>query len=254
MVGALLCPATDDRCATGVIFFNNEGYLGMCGHATIGVAVTLAHLDRVGLGQIAIETPVGVVSVELNDPNQATVESVPSFCYRRDVVLSVDGLGTVTGQVAWGGNWFFLVDGAPCKIVPSNEAQLRHAAIKIRAALTARAIVGLDGQPVDHIEFFEPPHSADANSRNFVLCPGNVYDRSPCGTGTSAKLACLAERGELAAGETWIQESMIGSRFVASYRLGAAGEIIPRVTGRAYICGDAELFFHPDDPFAGGIS
>lgn len=254
LVGALLCPPTDDRCAAGAIFFNNEGYLGMCGHATIGVAVTLAHLDRVELGRIAIETPVGVVSVELTDPNQATVENVPSFCDQRDVVLDVDGLGTVQGQVAWGGNWFFLVDGAPCEIVPENEAQLRRAAIKIRAGLDARAIVGRDGQTIDHIEFFGPPHCADANSRNFVLCPGNVYDRSPCGTGTSAKLACLAERGELAAGQTWIQESMIGSRFVASYRLGDAGEIIPRVTGRAYVCGDAELFFHPDDPFAGGIS
>ncbi len=254
LVGALLCPPTDDRYSVGAIFFNNDGYLGMCGHGSIGVAVTLAHLDRVELGRITIETPVGVVSVELTDPNQATVENVPSFCYRRDVVLSVEGLGTVKGSIAWGGNWFFLVDDAPCKIIPSNEAQLRRAAIKIRAGLDTRAIVGQDGQPIDHIEFFEPSHSADAHSRNFVLCPGNVYDRSPCGTGTSAKLACLAECGELAAGQTWIQESMIGSRFVASYRRNEAGEIIPRVTGRAYICGDAELFFHPDDPFADGIS
>ena len=159
----------------------------MCGHATIGIAVTLAHLERVAPGRIAIETPVGIVSVELTDPNQATVENVPSFCDRRDVALEVEGLGTVKGQVAWGGNWFFLVDSAPCEIIPSNEARLTDAAIKIRAELDARAIVGQDGQPIDHIEFFAPPHSADADSRNFVLCPGNVYDRSPCGTGTSAK-------------------------------------------------------------------
>ena len=254
LVGALLCPATDDRCSTGAIFFNNTGYLGMCGHATIGIAVTLAHLDRVEPGRIAIETPVGVVGVELTGANQATVENVPSFCDRRDVVLDVDGLGTVTGSIAWGGNWFFLVDGAPCEIVSGNEERLLRAAIDIRAELDRRAIFGRDGQPIDHVEFFGPPYSADADSRNFVLCPGNVYDRSPCGTGTSAKLACLAERGELAAGQTWIQESMIGSRFVASYRRNEAGEIIPRVTGRAYVCGDAELFFHPDDPFAGGIS
>jgi len=254
LVGALLCPPTDSRFSTGAIFFNNEGYLGMCGHAAIGVAVTLAYLDRAGLGRLAIETPVGGVSVELTDPNQATVENVPSFCYRRDVVLDVEELGTVTGTIAWGGNWFFLVDGAPCTIIRDNEAELTGAAIKIKAELEARGIAGRDGQLIDHIEFFEPPHSVDADSRNFVLCPGNVYDRSPCGTGTSAKLACLAEGGELAAGQTWIQESMIGSRFITSYQRNKAGEIITRVTGRAYICGESELHFHPDDPFAHGIS
>ncbi len=254
LVGALLCPPTDSRFSVGAIFFNNSGYLGMCGHATIGVAVTLAHLGRVGLGRIGIETPVGAVQVELTDPNQATVENVPSFCFRRDVVLEVEELGKVTGSIAWGGNWFFLIDGAPCEIVRENQAELTRAAIKIRAALEARAILGSDGQVIDHIEFFQPPHSVDADSRNFVLCPGGVYDRSPCGTGTSAKLACLAEGGELAAGQTWIQESMIGSRFVTSYHRNEAGEIITRVTGRAYVCSDAELFFHPDDPFANGIS
>lgn len=254
LVGALLCPPVDDRCAAGVIFFNNDGYLGMCGHATIGLAVTLVHLGRVELGRIAVETPVGVVEVELSEPNEATVENVPSYCYRRDVVLDVDGLGEVTGSVAWGGNWFFLVRGAPCAIVPENEARLTRTAMKIRAALDAQGITGRGGEPIDHVELFGPPHDADANARNFVLCPGNVYDRSPCGTGTSAKLACLAARGALDPGQTWIQESMIGSRFVASYRRNDAGEIIPRVTGRAYVCGDTELFFHPDDPFAGGIA
>ncbi|MEM7051129.1 MAG: proline racemase family protein [Acidobacteriota bacterium] len=254
LVGALLCPPTNSRYATGAIFFNNEGYLGMCGHATIGVAVTLAYLSRSGLGQIAIETPVGGVQVELTDPNQATVENVPSYCYRREVVVEVEGLGEVTGAVAWGGNWFFLVNGTPCEIVRRHEGRLTQAAIRIKAALEERGITGRDGQVIDHIEFFEPPRSAGADSRNFVLCPGNVYDRSPCGTGTSAKLACLAESGELAAGETWVQESMIGSRFVASYRRNEVGEIITRVTGRAYVCSEAELHFHPDDPFVHGIA
>ena len=254
LVGALLCPPTDPRFAVGAIFFNNEGYLGMCGHATIGLAVTLAHLDRVGLGRIEIETPVGGVSVELTEPNQATVENVPSYCYQSGVALDVAGVGHVTGSVAWGGNWFFLVDEAPCEIVPSNEAELTRAAIRIRAELDARSITGRGGQRIDHVEIFGPPRSPDADSRNFVLCPGDAYDRSPCGTGTSAKLACLAERGDLAAGQTWVQESMIGSRFLSSYRRNESGEIIPRVTGRAYVCGDTTLYFHSDDPFANGIS
>ncbi|MEM9557217.1 MAG: proline racemase family protein [Acidobacteriota bacterium] len=253
LVGALLCPPTDARCVTGAIFFNNEGYLGMCGHATIGVAVTLAHLGRVELGPLHLETPVGVVGVDLEESNRATVENVPSYCSRRDVVLDVDGLGTVRGSIAWGGNWFFLVDEAPCRIVPHNEDRLRRAALAVRAALEARGLAGDDGHPIDHIEFFEPPRTADADSRNYVLCPGGEYDRSPCGTGTSAKLACLAESGELAAGETWVQESMIGSRFTASYRSGDAGEIIPRVTGSAYVCAESRLVFHPEDPFAEGI-
>lgn len=254
LVGALLCAPTDDRFAVGAIFFNNEGYLGMCGHGSIGVAVTLAHLNRVGLGRIAIETPVGVVTAELTDPNQATVENVPSYCHQPNVVLNVEGLGEVRGSTAWGGNWFFLVEKAPCAIVLDNEPELTRSAILIRDALATGGFTGSSGEWIDHVEFFEPAHAADADSRNFVLCPGGVYDRSPCGTGTSAKLACLAERGELEPGQPWVQESIVGSRFIASYRRNQAGEVIPSVTGRAFICGEAELLFHPDDPFANGIA
>jgi len=253
MVGALLCSPSRDDCATGVIFFNNTGYLGMCGHGTIGVAVTLAYLERVTLGEIRIETPVGVVGVELTGANEATVENVPSYCYKRGVKLDVPGLGEITGDIAWGGNWFFLVDGAPCPITLQNEGRLTLAARSAKETLEAQGITGADGGEIDHIEFFGPPEAPEANSRNFVLCPGNAYDRSPCGTGTSAKLACLAESGKLAAGESWIQESVIGSRFIASYRKNDSGEIIPSISGRAYICGETTLVCQPDDPFASGI-
>lgn len=253
VVGALLCPPTRSDCATGVIFFNNEGYLGMCGHGTIGVAVTLAHLGQVEEGLLRIETPVGVVQVELDGANRATVENVPSDCYRRTVTVDVPGLGPVTGDVAWGGNWFFLVDRSPCEIVPDNAAELTAAAIQVRAALDRAGIVGREGAPIDHIEFFGPPRTLGADSRNFVLCPGGVYDRSPCGTGTSAKLACLASRGLLAPDETWVQESVIGSRFECSYRLGEGDQVIARITGRAFVCSDSTLYFHDDDPFVDGI-
>ncbi|MEO1245266.1 MAG: proline racemase family protein [Pseudomonadota bacterium] len=254
MVGALLCAPLDDDCATGVIFFNNAGYLGMCGHGAIGVAVTLAYLGRVKSGDIRIETPVGVVGVTLTAANEATVENVASYCYRRDLALEVPELGEVHGDVAWGGNWFFLVDGAPCKLTLDNEPDLTRAALSIKKALATAGVTGADGAEIDHIEFFGPPAAGDAHSRNFVLCPGNTYDRSPCGTGTSAKLACLAESGELAAGERWVQESVIGSRFVASYRRNSEGEIIPSVSGRAYICAESTLVRQAGDPFVDGIT
>jgi 4-hydroxyproline epimerase len=254
IVGALLCEPTRDDCTTGVLFFNNTGYLGMCGHGSIGVAVTLAWLGRIGSGVSKLETAVGVVSVNLLDDNTVTVDNVPSYRYRKDVSVDVPGLGAVTGDIAWGGNWFFLVKDAPCPVDLEHERELTGAALKVQQALRDQGIAGENGGEIDHIEFFAPPRGAGADSRNFVLCPGGAYDRSPCGTGTSAKLACLAEDGVLAPDTDWVQESVIGSRFTARYRPGDQGRIIPSITGRAFICADATLVRQPGDPFAEGIA
>jgi 4-hydroxyproline epimerase len=253
LVGGLLCDPVDPACAAGVIFFNNVGMLGMCGHGTIGLAVTLAHLGRIGPGIHRVETPVGIVSFELLDRNTVRITNIESRRFRKAVQVDVPGLGLVTGDIAWGGNWFFLTNDAPCALTPANIPALTRAAQAIQDALNTKGIGG-DGAPVDHIEIFGPPGSADANSRSFVLCPGGAYDRSPCGTGTSAKLACLAADGKLKAGERWIQESIIGSRFETSWMPGVAGGIIPSITGRAYITGEARLHRDPDDPFADGIT
>ena len=254
IVGALLCEPTQDDCAAGVLFFNNRGYLGMCGHGSIGVAVTLAYLGRIGLGESKLETPVGVVTVNLIDENTVTVENVASYRYRRDVSVDVPELGVVTGDIAWGGNWFFLCKESPFPINLDNERALTDAALKVQNALWNQGITGRDDGEIDHIEFFAAAEASDADSRNFVLCPGGAYDRSPCGTGTSAKLACLADDGVLAPGTDWIQESVIGSRFVARYALNENGEIIPSITGRAFICADSTLIQQDDDPFRNGIS
>ena len=254
IVGALLCEPTQDDCAAGVLFFNNRGYLGMCGHGSIGVAVTLASLGRIGLGESKLETPVGVVTVNLIDENTVTVENVSSYRYRRDVSVDVPELGMVTGDIAWGGNWFFLCKESPFPINLDNERALTDAALKVQNALWNQGITGRDDGEIDHIEFFAAAEASDADSRNFVLCPGGAYDRSPCGTGTSAKLACLADDGVLAPGTDWIQESVIGSRFVARYALNENGEIIPSITGRAFICADSTLIQQDDDPFRNGIS
>ena len=254
VVGALLCEPTRGDCAAGVLFFNNTGYLGMCGHGSIGVAVTLAYLGRIGPGVSKLETPVGVVSVNLIDANTVTVENVPSYRYRRDITVEVPELGIVTGDIAWGGNWFFLCKESPFPITLDNERALTDAALRIQAALRGQGITGRDDGEIDHIEFFSDAQAGDADSRNFVLCPGGAYDRSPCGTGTSAKLACLADDGVLAPGTDWIQESMIGSRFVARYSRNQNGEVVPSITGRAFICADSTLIQQNDDPFRNGIS
>jgi len=253
LVGALLVEPTRDDYAAGVLFFNNTGYLRMCGHGSIGVAVTLAYLGRIGPGVSKLETPVGVVAVDLSDDNTVTVENIASFRHSKDVTVDVPDLGPVTGDVAWGGNWFFLIKDAPCPLTLENERVLTDATVKIMAALRDQGITGRDGGEIDHVEFFSEPHGPGADSRNFVMCPGGAYDRSPCGTGTSAKLACLAADGILAPGSNWVQESVIGSRFTASYTLNDDGEIIPRITGRAFICAETTLVRQPGDPFADGI-
>ena len=253
IVGALLCEPTNKDCATGVIFFNNTGYLGMCGHGAIGVAVTLAYLGRIEPGISKLETPVGIVSVNLIDNNTVTVENVPSYRHRKDVTVEVPGLGPVTGDIAWGGNWFFLVDGAPCPIDLAHERELTTASLAVMQALRDQGVTGRNGGEIDHVEFFAEPQSADAHSRNFVLCPGGAYDRSPCGTGTSAKLACLAADAILEPGADWVQESMIGSRFTARYAAHDDDQVVPSITGRAFVCAETTLVQQPGDPFATGI-
>ena len=254
IVGALLIEPQDKSCSAGVIFFNNVGMLGMCGHGTIGLAATLAHLGRIAPGEHRIETPVGVVTATLHDANRATVRNVPSRRFRKDVPLDVPGYGRIHGDIAWGGNWFFLVSDHREELIAKNVEPLTSLTKRIRAALEANGITGEDGGVIDHIELFGPPGNSAHHSRNFVLCPGGAFDRSPCGTGTSAKLACLAADGKLKPGEIWRQESIIGSVFEATYQPGAAtGVILPSITGTAHITAEAILLVDPADPFAAGF-
>ena len=253
MVGALLCPPDDVSCAAGIVFFDTAGNLGMCGHGTIGVATTLAFMGRIVPGTHRFETPVGVVTVEARSANAVAVENVESYRWHAGATVEVGGLGLVTGDVAWGGNWFFQCGQAPLPLDAENIPALTDAAARVRTALAGAGIAGADGAGIDHIQFFGPPSSESANSRNFTLCPGGAYDRSPCGTGTSAKLACLAADGALAPGETWVQESIIGSTYRAHYRPAAGGGIVPTVEGQAFVVGETVLHFAPEDPYRSGI-
>lgn len=241
LVGALLCAPANPACVSGVIFFNAAGYLGMCGHATMGLAVTLEHLGRIGPGRHLLETPVGVVSFELEAGNVVTVENVPSYRHLKDVTVDVPGYGPVTGDVAWGGNWFFLTENTPARLEIKHAAELTSFTKSVRAALFRAGVSGAGGAEIDHIELCDPPQSPGTNARNFVLCPDGAYDRSPCGTGTSAKLACLAADGKLAPGEIWVQESVTGSQFEARHQAGPSGAVHPRITGTAFVTEEREL-------------
>ena len=252
LVGALLCEPSDPSCAAGVIFFNNVGYLGMCGHGAIGLGATLAYLGRITAGVHRVETPVGTVTMELHPAGEVTVGNVASYRLRKDAEAPVPGLGTVVGDIAWGGNWFFLTQNSPCEIDLRNLELLTEHAWLIRQGLAAAGITGANGQEIDHIELFGPPKSPLAQSRNFVLCPGKSYDRSPCGTGTSAKMACLVADGKLHEGEVWRQESILGSIFEGSVSI-QGGEIFPRIKGSAFVNGDAHLILQENDPFLWGI-
>ena len=253
VVGALLCAPVNPASTAGLIFFNNVGYLGMCGHGAMGAAVTLAHMGRISLGDHCFETPVGEIQVTLLSPNEVEIENVPSYRWRANVQVQVQGLGSVIGDIAWGGNWFFLVSQAPYALQLAHIGALTQAAQAITEALERCGITGAEGARIDLIEFFSTPSNSAHHSRNFVLCPGGAYDRSPCGTGTSAKLACLAADQALGEGQLWIQESILGSRFQASYTRGESGRVIPRIRGRAFVVAEAELLRDDEDPFADGI-
>lgn len=250
VVGALLCAPVDPTCATGVIFFNNVGYLGMCGHGTIGVVATLEYLGRINPGVHRIETPVGVVTAELHESGEVSVANVPSYRHLRGVSLHVPGYGTVLGDVAWGGNWFFLVNDHAENLTLRNADRLTDFTWAVRLELEREGITGKDGAVIDHIELFGSSQTADR--RNFVLCPGKAYDRSPCGTGTSAKLACLYEDGKLKEGQPWRQESIVGSVFEGSVRV-IGGKVIPTIRGSAFVNGESKLLLDERDPFCWGI-
>lgn len=250
IVGALLCEPVDKTCDAAVIFFNNVGFLKMCGHGTIGLVKTLQFLGKITTGKTRIETPVGIVEADLDSDGFVTIANVPSYRFAKDAEVEVEGFGKVKGDIAWGGNWFFLVEEHPFDLQLKNLQQLTDFTSKIREALTNNQITGADGQEIDHIELFSKSETAD--SRNFVLCPGIEYDRSPCGTGTSAKLACLYEDGKLKEAETWTQESIIGSQFEGKIAI-VDGKIIPHIRGNAFITAEIELILDENDPFKFGI-
>lgn len=254
MVGALITPPVNPSSVAGVIFFNNVGYLGMCGHGTIGIAVALQHQKRIGVGHHAVDTPVGTVTFDLSAGGRVTLQNVPSYRYRSNVALELDCGKTIHGDIAWGGNWLFICDDHGLSVEPSQIEALSQFARRIRKHLDEHKITGADGGIIDHIDLIGPPSSTEvADARNFVLCPGAAYDRSPCGTGTSAKLACLAAAGKLREGEIFRQQSIVGSVFECSFIAIDEQNIVPSITGSAFVNAEADLLLDSNDPFCMGF-
>jgi 4-hydroxyproline epimerase len=253
-VGALLVPSQNPECCTGLIFFTTAGPLGMCGHGTIGVVETLRYLGRIEPGEHKIETAVGIIKVQLEENGTVWVTNVPSYS-QGEMCVETDGYGTICGDVVWGGNWFFLVglNAFTPEVTFENRLELTRFTLDVRKALDSSGVSGGDGEEIDHVEIFGPGTVAGANSKNFVLCPGLDYDRSPCGTGTSAKMASLYEKGELKPGEHWVQESITGTTFTGFVTI-EEDKIIPHIAGRAHITGTSTLIFNDNDPFRWGIS
>ena len=250
IVGALLCEPVDKNSAAGVIFFNNVGFLKMCGHGTIGLIKTLEFMGKIGIGVHLIETPVGTVEAKLDADGFVEITNVPSYRFAEAVEIEIENYGRISGDIAWGGNWFFLIEEHPFKIELVNLQQLTDFTMSVREELKKQNITGANNQEIDHIEIFAPSETAD--SRNFVLCPGIEYDRSPCGTGTSAKLACLYEDGKIKEGEIWRQESIIGSIFEGKVKI-ADGKIVPIIRGSAFITAENSLILDENDPFCYGF-
>jgi len=279
LVGAYLVPPADPTCQFGVIYFNNVGYLGMCGHGTIGLIASLAYMGKVQPGVIRVETPVGVVEATLHDmslrgeaeatsqstggllradehrprndmyPNKVSVQNIPAYRHLTHVPVTIDGK-TVHGDVAWGGNWFFLVHDHGLEINMQNLEALTDFSWRVREQLTANGITGANSAEIDHVELFAS--TPDADSKGFVLCPGKAYDRSPCGTGTSAKLACLYGDGKLQVGQIWKQQSVVGSIFEGSIQI-QDNRIIPTITGEAWVMSEGTILVDERDPFGKGI-
>lgn len=251
-VGAILTDPISPGTKAGVIFFNNEGCLGMCGHGTIGVVETLKYLGQIDPGELALDTPVGPVQAWLHESGEVAIRNVQSYRFRKEICFEVKDIGMVRGDVAYGGNWFFIVHEPKFEISMDRSSLLADTCRQIARSMEEHGIVGEKGASVNHIELESTVTSDGCDSRNFVLCPGGAYDRSPCGTGTSAKLACLFEDGLLEAGHWFTQESVTLSRFRGSVEAGCRG-VIPTIVGRAYVTAESILNFEKEDPLAEGF-
>jgi 4-hydroxyproline epimerase len=251
-MGALLTPPVEAGSTAGVVFFDSVGEIGMCGHGIIGVVRTLEHLGRIGAGTVRIDTPVGTVKADLASDGSVTIEIGPVWSRARDVPLDVPGVGRVVGDVAWGGYWFFITRLPGVALELANVDELRDKAARIQKALLDKGIAGDGGAKVDHVQLFGPAKRKDADSRNFVLFPGGSYDRSPCGTATSARMATLSARGLLRPGQQWRQESISGTLFTG-WLTRDHETLIPHIRGRAFVTGRGTLFFDAEDELRGGL-
>lgn len=272
IVLALLQPPCAPGAHLGVVFANDVGYLGMCGHGAIGVATVAVATGMVPavepVTEVVLDTPAGVVPCRVavvgGRPRSVTITNVPSFLFRQRVVVPVHGFGKVAADVAWGGNWFAFVEADQLGLVVerSHVPVLLQAAVAIREALVREGVRGRHPEHaaeaiIDHVKLFAPLDGAEPGARALTLCPGAAWDRSPCGTGTSAKLAVLHAKGELEPGRWFRSESVLGTAFrariVRTATVGGLPAVVPEIEGSAWITGFPTFVLDPDDPCRFGI-
>jgi proline racemase len=254
-----------------VLFIEVSGCLPMCGHGTIGVATVLVETGMVAVTEpetvVRLDVPAGLVEarvrVEHGRARAVTLRNVPSFLLARDRTVDVPGLGTIAYDMAYGGNFYALTPAADAGLVvdPARSAELIDAGLRVMAAINASDRPEHPEDPriagCRHVVFHEPGRDgADARAATSIH-PGWL-DRSPCGTGTSARMAQLHARGELALGEPFVNESVIGTRFtgraVAEATVGGVPAIVPEISGRAWITGMGQYLLDAEDPFPAGFT
>ncbi|RFA09799.1 proline racemase [Subtercola boreus] len=270
MSGAILQPSTRADADWGVVYIEVSGCLPMCGHGTIGVATVLVETGMVEVVEpvttIRLDTPAGLViarvAVSDGHADSVTIENVPAYVERLDAVIEVPGYGRVPYSLAFGGNFYAMVDldAVSLPFDRSRQNDIIEAGLAIMAAINEQdaprhpEIDGVDH--CHHVEFIAPGSDATLSRHAMAIHPG-WFDRSPCGTGTSARMAELWARGELALDTDFVNESFIGSRFVGrllrTTEVGGRPAVIPTITGRAWVTGIGQYLLDPSDPFPTGF-
>jgi len=271
MFGSIITSTTSPEADLGIIFMDGGGYLNMCGHGSIGAATVAVETGMVEVHEpitnIVLEAPAGLVKaqvkVEHGKAKEVSVVNVPSFLYKRDLQVEVPDIGKVTFDISFGGSFFALVKDSELKvqIEPKNANIISERAMKLRDIINKEIKVQHPTQPhiktVDLVEVYGDPKSQDANYQNVVIFGSGQVDRSPCGTGTCAKMAALYAKGELKINEVFVYESIINTKFkgrvLEETLVGEFKAIIPEITGSAFITGFNHFVIDEDDPVKYGF-
>jgi len=272
MFGSILVQPVSDEADIGIIFMDGGGYLNMCGHGTIGastIAVETGMVPKVEpYTELTLEAPAGLVKVRATVENgkvkEITFRNVPAFLYKQDVKINVPEIGEITLDISFGGSFFAIVDAKQLgvKIVPENATKLKDIGLKIRDIVNKEIEIQHPTlehiKTVDLVEIYDEPTNPEATLKNVVIFGEGQVDRSPCGTGTSAKLATLYAKGKIKEGELFVYESIIGTMFkgrvVGTTKVGDFDAVIPEITGSAYITGFNTFVIDEDDPMKYGFS
>jgi 4-hydroxyproline epimerase len=272
MSGSILYEPMRDDCDAAILFIETSGCLPMCGHGTIGTVTVLIEEGLVTPkreGRLVLEVPAGIVEAEYRRDNldnvvEVRIRNIPSFLYRSGIDVDVEGFGRVVFDVAYGGNFYAIIE--PQASYPGLDAisafDIQRLSPIIRRLINDKySLVHPDDPTISglrHILWAGQPHHPEAHARNAVFYGEKAIDRSPCGTGTSARMAQKAARGELKVGDDFVHESIIGSLFhgrvEASAKVGPFDAIVPSVAGQAWITGHNTIFLDERDPFVKGFS